>query len=245
MAKPTVTEADLQAGLGNLGGSFGTLTGQGPTRRDSPFGREHVRQPPVVTHPQQKQVEVTPIELSVPVTSNRVETAQPKPMSASTSASTPALTPTPTPVEAKRAQPLPTQEAPLQGIPAPTTVGAAATANNDTESTPRSRSHVVVQQPTKLKREASPTVKPTLIREVEEPTERITLPITADTRDRLTLIASTLQRRKVDKSERITPNTLIRVAVKLLINELAPGEGDAPNTEEELYELLKTRVRKR
>lgn len=218
MAKPTVTEADLQAGLGNLSGSFGTLVGQGGPKRDSPFGREHVRQAmPVATPPQQPQP-IRTIELTTPV--------------------------------AKEAPPVQRAQGNISvattgDAPAPVKEETVPKVANATLATEHGEPREVLREPAKPKKTPSLPVVSKVRDSSEEAVERITVPITAESRDKLTLIASTLQRRKLDKSERITSNTLIRVAVRLLINDLTPGEGDAPNNEEELYELLKARTRKK
>jgi hypothetical protein len=57
-------------------------------------------------------------------------------------------------------------------------------------------------------------------------------------RDQVERIARELQRSKTSKKERITGNTVMRVAIRLITErfELKPGEG--PNDEEELFECI-------
>lgn len=74
--------------------------------------------------------------------------------------------------------------------------------------------------------------------------ERVTLLMSPEMRDRVNLLAAKLQRRKKNKTERITANTVLRVAVLSLLNTFKLEEGDAPNTEEELLELVQRKLRK-
>lgn len=74
--------------------------------------------------------------------------------------------------------------------------------------------------------------------------ERVTLLMSPEMRDRVNLLAAKLQRRKKDKTERITANTVLRVAVSSLLNTFKLEEGDTPNTEEELLELVQRKLRK-
>ncbi len=68
-------------------------------------------------------------------------------------------------------------------------------------------------------------------------TERVTLQISPEMRDEVERIARELQRAKTSKEERITPNTVMRVAILLLTKRFNLNEGEAPNTEEELISL--------
>jgi hypothetical protein len=69
-------------------------------------------------------------------------------------------------------------------------------------------------------------------------TERVTLQISPEMRDDVERLARELQRSKVSKKERITGNTVMRVAIRLITSrfELKPGEW--PNDEEELFECI-------
>ncbi len=73
-------------------------------------------------------------------------------------------------------------------------------------------------------------------------TERVTLQMSTDMRDSLNLLAARLQRRKTDKTERITANTLMRVAIQVLLDEMARGEGEVANTEEDLLQIVRARL---
>lgn len=69
-------------------------------------------------------------------------------------------------------------------------------------------------------------------------TERVTLQISPEMRDQVERIARELQRSKTSKKERITGDTVMRVAIRLITErfELKPCEG--PNDEEELFECI-------
>lgn len=114
---------------------------------------------------------------------------------------------------------------------------------------PQKKEEPRAASPRKLKVEETvpeATTEPdaTSVRKEDPYSERVTLPISPDMRDGLHLLASKLQRRKTDKSERITSNTLMRVAVRLLLEDLRPSESDAPNTEEELYSLVQAKLKR-
>jgi len=73
--------------------------------------------------------------------------------------------------------------------------------------------------------------------------ERVTVLMSPEMRDRVNLLAAKLQRKKTDKVERITANTVLRVAVSALLSSFKLEEGDAPNTEDELLELVQRKIR--
>ena len=201
MAKPQVTEDDLKAGVGGLGG-FGSLTGQ-PSRRDSPFGSDHSKRgSPAAT----QVIELPPVTAVLPV-----------------------------------------REGPVAPDPAPTP--STQQASLTSHDVPQKKEEPRAASPRKLKVEETvpeATTEPdaTSVRKEDPYSERVTLPISPDMRDGLHLLASKLQRRKTDKSERITSNTLMRVAVRLLLEDLRPSESDAPNTEEELYSLVQAKLKR-
>lgn len=87
------------------------------------------------------------------------------------------------------------------------------------------------------------TVKPS--RKSDIYTERVTVLFSPEMRDGLEALARTLQRRKKSKDERITPNTVVRAAVRIILDRCGLKDSDAPNSEEELKELLEKRVRSR
>ncbi len=71
--------------------------------------------------------------------------------------------------------------------------------------------------------------------------ERVTLNISPDVRDKAEFLAKGLQRRKAIKSERITANTIYRVAIEALLADEEFLKSISPDTEEELLELVKNR----
>jgi hypothetical protein len=74
--------------------------------------------------------------------------------------------------------------------------------------------------------------------------ERITLNLSEDMRDELSLLASKLQRQRTLKNERITSNTVIRTAVRILLEEFSVAKSDIVNSEQDLYKLAKQRLMK-
>lgn len=69
-------------------------------------------------------------------------------------------------------------------------------------------------------------------------TEPVTLKISPEMRDEVEGLARELQRAKTSKKERITANTVMRVAIRLITTRFELKPGQAPNDEEELYELV-------
>lgn len=69
-------------------------------------------------------------------------------------------------------------------------------------------------------------------------TERVTLQISPEMRDDVERIARELQRAKVSKKERITGNTVMRVAIRLITKRFQVNIGEAPNDEEELFDFV-------
>ena len=67
-------------------------------------------------------------------------------------------------------------------------------------------------------------------------TERVTLQISPEMRDEVERIARELQRSKTSKGERITANTVMRVAIRLMINSFELKGAAAPSSEEALFE---------
>jgi hypothetical protein len=72
--------------------------------------------------------------------------------------------------------------------------------------------------------------------------ERVTLQMGPEMRDELNLLAAKLQRRKTDKTERITANTIMRVAIRVLLDEVDLGEGDIANNEEDLLRIVRAKL---
>jgi hypothetical protein len=73
--------------------------------------------------------------------------------------------------------------------------------------------------------------------------EPVTLQISPEMRDETSALARDLQRAKTTKVERITANTVMRVALRLLLENYQFELGDVANTETELYDLVVQRVR--
>src|SRR5262249_5590988 len=69
-------------------------------------------------------------------------------------------------------------------------------------------------------------------------TERVTLRISPEMRDDVERIARELQRAKTSKLERITANTVMRVAIKTITKRFELKTGQAPNNEEELFNFV-------
>jgi hypothetical protein len=69
-------------------------------------------------------------------------------------------------------------------------------------------------------------------------TEQVSVPLNAEIRDRAEALAKELQRRRTDKSERITTNTVIRVALRAMLDAFHLPEAAAINTESELYDAV-------
>jgi hypothetical protein len=69
-------------------------------------------------------------------------------------------------------------------------------------------------------------------------TERVTLQISPEMRDDVERIARELQRSKTSKKERITGNTVMRVAIRIITERFQLTPGQVPNDEKELFEFL-------
>jgi hypothetical protein len=80
---------------------------------------------------------------------------------------------------------------------------------------------------------------------IAEGFERVTLPISPDMRDEIEALARDLQRARTTKGERITANTVMRVALQLLMKNCQFERGDVANNESELYDLIVRRFRKK
>lgn len=81
-------------------------------------------------------------------------------------------------------------------------------------------------------------VIPARERKTELYTEPVTVPLNAEMRDRAEALAKDLQRRRTEKSERITANTVIRVALRAMLDTFHPGSGVVVNTEADLYDAV-------
>ncbi len=76
-------------------------------------------------------------------------------------------------------------------------------------------------------------------------TERVTLQLSPEMRDDVERLARELQRTKTSKQERITANTVMRVAIRLLTGHFEVRPGEAPNTEEELFEFARAALKRK
>jgi len=76
-------------------------------------------------------------------------------------------------------------------------------------------------------------------------TEPVTLKVSPEMRDSVIALARDLQRAKTTKDERITANTVIRVAVQVLMDNYRFERGDVANTEEELFQLVARKLKGR
>ena len=87
-----------------------------------------------------------------------------------------------------------------------------------------------------------PTLPEIPARKSDSFTERVTLQMSPDMRDELNLLAAKLQRRKFDKSERITANTIMRVAIRIVLDEVDFGTGDIANSETDLLRIVRKKL---
>jgi len=67
-------------------------------------------------------------------------------------------------------------------------------------------------------------------------TDGVTVKMSAEMRNRATVLAAELQRRRTERTDRITPNTVFRVAIQLFLDAFALEEADPINCEEDLLE---------
>ena len=72
-------------------------------------------------------------------------------------------------------------------------------------------------------------------------TERVTLQLSPEMRDRVDALARELQRSKSNKVERITANTVMRVAIQHVLKNFKLNGGDVPSGEEELLSAIEKR----
>lgn len=134
------------------------------------------------------------------------------------------------------------------GEQAPT---VASTETNTLEVTPVTKEEAAPQPPARPIRTKAPVRQEArstsvAVAKTDLSMERVTLVVEASTREELQRIARALQRRKPASSERtITANTLMRVALKVFLEELSPSDADTPGTEAELYELTKAKIRRK
>jgi hypothetical protein len=70
----------------------------------------------------------------------------------------------------------------------------------------------------------------------------VTVPMTADMRTRANILAAELQRRRTEKTNRFTPNSIFRVAIKTFLERFQLTAEDHVNSEEELLDLVHARL---
>src|SRR5262249_24973264 len=68
--------------------------------------------------------------------------------------------------------------------------------------------------------------------------EQVSVLLNAELRDRAEALAKDLQRRRTHKGERITTNTVIRVALRSMLETFRLSDATVLNTESELYESV-------
>jgi hypothetical protein len=235
MAKPTVTEKDVSEGIASLGG-FGGLTKQASSaRRDSPFGTNYAKSPPQKT----------------PVATNSVPT-DPVPAAETKAAPLTVINVTPPANLADLSLKSAPSETTGNPVPPPSSAETPAAAIEESALRPPELPVVattpVKPTPQKALRQGQGNTPPQTspsIPKTELFSERVTVLMDSEMRDELNRVAHLLQRRKTASTERITANTLMRVAIKVFLEELEPADTDTPNTELELYRLTKSKVRRR
>jgi len=73
--------------------------------------------------------------------------------------------------------------------------------------------------------------------------ERVTLQMSPEMRDEVDSLAREIQRSKMTKEERITANSIMRVAVRHFLDTFKLDTEERVNTEAELLDLMKRRNR--
>ena len=71
--------------------------------------------------------------------------------------------------------------------------------------------------------------------------ERVTVPLDAELRDGVESLAKDLQRKRTEKGERITANSVIRVAIRVMLENFDSGDA-VVNTEDELFDALREQL---
>lgn len=73
-------------------------------------------------------------------------------------------------------------------------------------------------------------------------TERVTVPLDAELRDGAESLAKELQRKRTEKGERITANTVMRVALRVMLQKFDSSAAETVNTEQELYDVVAAQI---
>lgn len=76
-------------------------------------------------------------------------------------------------------------------------------------------------------------------------TERVTVLLNAELRDGAEALAKELHRRRTKKGERITANTVMRVALRVLLERMEDENLEGMNSETELLDAIRRLLRKR
>lgn len=72
---------------------------------------------------------------------------------------------------------------------------------------------------------------------LREFTDEVTVPMTAEMRTRASLLAADLQRRRTDRTERLTANSVFRVAIETFLERFTAKDFAKASTEEQLLAL--------
>jgi hypothetical protein len=217
-----VTEEDLASGLSGFGDGFSTITER--PRRDSPF-RDTRSETEV--HPAEKEEKVVEI--------------RPAGGPANPPAESSAHAPRPHPVPREQSLERPRENEVREEVPRqmrPEGRGYVTPSDTRVRTIEESARQVRVYYPDP---DELPEQVPAL-RKADIFTERVTLSVSREMRDEIEALARELQRRRTRKDERITANTVMRVAINLLLERFSPGEGEVANNEEELLALARTQA---
>ena len=131
---------------------------------------------------------------------------------------------------------LPAPNEPLTPEPPPVKVATADQPPVEVKPAPPKVVPRKTSQPAPL---ARPEKTKAAVRKADVFSERVTLQMSPEMRDQLDSIARELQRSKVSKEERITPNTVMRVAIKLFVDDFKLDRGEQVNSEDELLSAMK------
>ena len=96
------------------------------------------------------------------------------------------------------------------------------------------------QQVRVVEEEVEPTPKPP--RKADLYPEKVLVNMNKEMRDAVDDLAKELHRQRTTKDERITGNTVIRVAIRSFLDSFELGEGDVANNEEELLQLVEKKL---
>jgi hypothetical protein len=110
---------------------------------------------------------------------------------------------------------------------------------------PSIRRHRNIEPISKTSAASESTVPSEKIRKSDVHTERVTLPVSPDMRDRVDAMARELQRVRTKRGESITSNTVMRAALRVVLERVSLQSGDSANTEEEVFALLSKKLRSR